>query len=528
METLDFSWKDGRRAGVFLHVSSLPSKFGIGNIGSSADGFLEFCSKAGFSYWQICPLGPTGYGDSPYQSFSAFAGNPYFIDPESFASAKLASDMELLPLRALSDARCDFGALYSIFPKLVKKVSERYFALSESDREIAGQKLSAAGNFEHFCVTNAKWLDSYALFSALKNKFEGNPWWLWPRPFKNYAEAKKAKLDFETENDVKCAQFAQWIFFGQYEIFRRKARKAGVEIFGDIPIFLAHDSAEAWSRPEILDLDKSGTPKNVAGVGPDYFCEDGQLWGNPLYDWEGAKSAVYDFWRERVASALKMYDMIRFDHFRGFADYWAIPYKLGDARKGVWKKGPGIEFFRYLKKKFPDGRFVAEDLGILSEEACKLRDSTGMPSMAVLQFAFGGDSKNSHLPHNLSRNCVYYTGTHDNTTSKDWYANASEVERDRFRRYFRVSGECANWDMIHAAIMSVARVAVITMQDILSCGGDCRMNTPGKADGNWQWRMTNQQLNLAVRENAPYLRSINSLADRLIPPATSGENNVEK
>lgn len=502
----DFSWRGGRGAGVFMHISSLPSEFGIGNVGEAASRFLGFLEKCGFSYWQICPLGPTGYGDSPYQPFSAFAGNPYFIDFSELAASGLLCEADIAPLKSLPRDRCDYGAIYELVPPLLRKAAANF-------RSSAGARQMA--EFGKFCAARAGWLDSYALFSALKRKFGGKPWHEWPKPFRSARSAAGQPLDRGDLDEISAVKFGQWIFFSQYAVFRRRAGEAGVEIFGDLPIFVSLDSAEVWERPELFDLRADGLPARVAGVPPDYFSAEGQLWGNPLYDWKKSGDKVCAFWFERVGAALEMFDVVRFDHFRGFADYWAIPAGAKDARKGSMKKGPGIGFFEKLRRRFPKGKFVAEDLGLLSKAAFDLRDALKIPSMAVLHFAFGGGPENPYLPHNIRRGCVYYTGTHDNDTSCGWYANASEAERDEFRRYFRASGDCPNWDMIHGVMMSVAQTAIFPMQDIAGLGSECRTNTPGAAGGNWQWRLLPEQLARVESQNLPYLRGLVELSGRL-------------
>lgn len=503
---VDFSWKSGRGAGVFLHISSLPSEFGIGNIGGASARFFDYLEAYGFSYWQICPLGPTGFGDSPYQTFSAFAGNPYFIDYSKLVERGWLADFDLNPLRSLSETSCDFGALYGILPRLLGVAYSRFLESSN----LADRK-----SFENFKKKNAFWLDSYSLFAALKSLFGGVPWYNWAPEFRDFKSAKNCKLDEAADFIRNTVKFGQWVFFSQYAEFKAEAKKRGISIFGDLPIFLGHDSADVWANPELFELNKDGSARNVAGVAPDYFSAEGQLWGNPLYDWAGHKRDVYDFWRRRIKACLDMYDIIRLDHFRGFADYWSIPAKSNDARKGRWRLGPGIEFFDYLKKLFPHGKFVAEDLGILTRRAMDLRDKIKIPAMAVLQFAFGDSPENPYLPHNVRRDCVYYTGTHDNNTSCGWYAGASESVKDEFRRYFRASGDVPNWDMIHAVMMSCARLAIFPMQDIIGLGQDCRMNTPGKSYGNWQWRLTKAQLSDAERWNSPYLKDIAYLSGRI-------------
>jgi len=511
---VDFSWNGQRRSGVFLHISSLPSEFGVGNIGEAADKFFDFIKEAGLGYWQICPLGPTGYGDSPYQLFSSFAGNIYFIDYMRLVAQNLLLDSDLNPLRALSADNCDYGALYANIPQLLRKAYANFKEIGDED---------AKKQFALFCKKNAEWLAPYALYISLKREFGGKPWYEWESDFRDFKNAVKQKYDTELLDEVERVKFGQWIFFTQYDDFKAKAKKYNVEIFGDLPIFLAHDSADVWSNPELFELNKDGSARNVAGVGPDYFSAEGQLWGNPLYDWKNAKQKLFEFWEKRIRAALFMYSVIRLDHFRGFADYWSIPAKSKDARKGKWKIGPGIEFFEFLRSKFPTQKFVAEDLGLLSKRACDLRDDIKMPAMAVLQFAFGDSPQNPYLPHNVKKECVYYTGTHDNNTACGWYESAPEKAKDEFRRYFRVAGNVPNWDMIHAVMMSVARLAIFPMQDILGLGGHCRTNTPGKPDGNWTWRMTAQQLDFAKNHNAPYLKEISYLGGRL----DEEKNNVE-
>lgn len=509
MDKIDFSWKGERASGLFLHISALPSEFGIGNIGAAALPFLDFLEASGMSWWQICPLGPTGYGDSPYQSFSTFAGNPYFIDLKVFVEAGLLFWPEIDVLKKLPRDRCDFGEIYTLIPDLIRRAALRW-----RDSGADGAAFDFSESFASFCGRNKDWLDNYALFTALKREFGGKPWYEWPKTCRDIASAKGGTLSASAADEIFYVKFSQWIFFCQFEKFKKSANARGIKIFGDLPIFVAHDSADVWGNPQIFELNKDGSARNVAGVGPDYFSAEGQFWGNPLYDWKNRKTEVYEFWRRRVEATTNMYDAVRFDHFRGFADYWSIPAKTGDARKGSWKIGPGIDFFAFLKKHFPKSKFVAEDLGLLSKRTCSLRDALNIPAMAVMQFAFGGSADNPYFPHNVKRESVYYTGTHDNDTACGWYASADEFAKDQFRRYFRSSGETPNWDMIHAVMLSVADLAIVPMQDILGLPSECRFNTPGKPDGNWQWRLTSEQLADARKHNAPYLKSLAELGGR--------------
>ena len=447
-------------------------------------------------------------GDDSRYGFIAIA-DPQIWAPKEFAklaAAGLLDESDLAPLRKLPADKCDYGGIYALIPQLVRKAAKNFKAQADS---------RAKADFDDFVNENAGWLESYALFSALKKKFGGKPWYEWPKECRTMKSARAQKLSEEDLGEIFSVKFGQWAFFRQYEDFRRRAADAGVKIFGDLPIFVSLDSVEVWERPEIFDMKPDGTPANVAGVPPDYFSATGQLWGNPLYAWRKSKEKVYKFWFERVSAALKMFDVIRFDHFRGFADYWSIPASAKDAREGVMKKGPGREFFDALKRRFPKGKFVAEDLGLLSKAAYALRDELNIPAMAVLQFAFGDTPDNPYLPHNIKRECVYYTGTHDNNTSIGWYENAPEKQKDMFRRYFRTSGDSPNWEMIHAVMMSVAKIAIFPMQDIAGLGSECRTNTPGVPYGNWQWRLTRGLLERVERVNVPYLREIVELSGRL-------------
>jgi len=495
---------------VFLHITSLPSLTGIGNFGAAVP-FIDFLADSGFKYWQICPAGPTGYGDSPYQSFSAFAGNPYFIDLEELLKLGFLFDFDLAAARTLPQDRCDYGRIYEIIPPLFK-IAYKNFACPAA-RAFA-EKHYGLG-FKNFCLENAYWLNSYAYFTALKKRHGGAPWYKWEASQKSYKEFLRGSLkaDPDFSDECECVKFTQWLYHAQLKKLKAYASAKSIEIIGDMPIFLSYDSADVWERPELFDLDKDFAPNNIAGVGPDYFCAEGQLWGNPLYNWEGKKVEVYEFWRLRLAKEFEFADVIRLDHFRGFADYWAIPFKTQDARLGVWKTGPGADFFEYLRKAFPKGRFLAEDLGLLSPRAEALRDSLKIPAMAVLQFAFGGDAKNAYLPHNHKANCACYTGTHDNDTSKSWYETSADKVKDHFRRYYRVNGSCPHLDLTHSAMLSVCFLAIIPAQDLLGLGGEARMNVPGRAAGNWQWRMRAQELE-NLRGAAGCFKSSNILGGR--------------
>ena len=486
-----------------MHISSLPSEQGIGSFGEGAERFLDFLTIAGIKYWQICPLTPTGFGDSPYQSFSAFAGNHYFIDFFELKKLGLIGEEDAQKLRELPKNRCDYGAIYQTLPPILEKAAQKFFE--------TGSPRIFDESFGDFCEKQKDWLENYALFCAMKKRFGGAAWLSWPEEIKTRGQISLSDGDAQ---NISAVKFAQYIFFGQYARLKSKAAARGIEIIGDMPIFVSSDSADVWANPRLFDLNKDLTPRSVAGVGPDYFSPTGQLWGNPLYNWKSNRNEVYAFWQKRLKKAFELYDVLRLDHFRGFADYWAIPGSSSDATKGRWLRAPGKDFFEKMRKIFPKEKFIAEDLGLLSERAVKLCKSIKIPTMAVLQFAFGGDAKNPYLPHNLRREIVCYTGTHDNETTNAWYSSADPKTQDHFRRYFATPATSPNWNMILGALTSVANLAIMPMQDILSLDGSGRMNTPGVAAGNWQWRVSRETLEFAIEKNAPFLRGLCELSGR--------------
>ena len=504
------AWLDTRSSGLLLHVSSLPSRFGIGNLGKEAHLFLEFLAKSGFSYWQVCPVGPTGYGDSPYQSYSSVAGNPYFIDWEPLIQAKLVKSDELSEFRELSNEFTDYNLLRKLFWPLAKVVSNRFSV----NRDCLAP---AYGNWSEFLESNRSWLEPYALFQAFKTVFNDEPWWEWPSEFRSFEQARQSLEDKSLGNHVFFHQFLQYVFFGQWNLLRKRAKSLGIAILGDIPIYAAPDGAEVWARPELFQLDQGGLPSHVSGVPPDYFAPEGQLWGNPLYDWKVHENENFIWWLDRLDSQLQLFDVVRIDHFRAFHDYWSVPSEEPDARSGNWEKGPGIAFFDAVRERFPKMPFLAEDLGLLNKGVHQLRRESGLPGMAILQFAFDGDPDNLYLPHNLLPSTVLYVGTHDNDVAAGWYASATEEIQDNFRRYFNVSGEDASWDLMRAAYRSVARLAVVTAQDLLSLGSEARFNVPGTPSGNWRWRLTCNQFDHLCNATASYLREQTDITGRLPP-----------
>lgn len=502
-----FNWLNLRSAGLLLHPTSLPGSQGIGVLDESVDRLLRFLKDAGLRYWQVCPLGPTGYGDSPYQCFSAFAGNPYLIDLAALQRAGLLSDDVLLPLRKLPAAHVDFGELYAKkWPALFKA----YANFSKTPRDLP------YGDFDAFCTEHAPWLEPYALFMALKDHFKGRPWWQWDRKVRFYRDARTSAVAGQVANTARAHRFLQYLFYGQWQEVRAKAAALGIEIIGDAPIFVSRDSADVWAHPELFQLDgQSGEPLAVAGVPPDYFSADGQLWGNPLYDWTRHAATGYAWWLDRLRANFALCDIVRIDHFRGFDTYWSIPADAPTAKSGTWAQGPGLEFFQAVKSALPDCRLIAEDLGELSPSVHELRHATGLPGMAILQFAFGGDSANTYLPHNLVANNVVYPGTHDNNTTLAWYAAAGEKARDHVRRYLRVDGREIHWDFVRAGYSAVSNLAVFPLQDLLGLGASARFNTPGVPAGNWQWRYSADQLEALHRGSANYLRELGGLYGRL-------------
>jgi 4-alpha-glucanotransferase len=502
-----FNWLKERSAGVLLHPTSLPGSYGIGSLDENAVTFLEFLASAGFKSWQICPLGPTGYGDSPYQCFSAFAGNPYLIDVAALARAGLLTSADIAPLARLSADRVDFGQLYQL----------KWPALFEAHAAFVrgGRRLMPYGDFEAFRREHSAWLPDYARFSALKEQFEGRPWWEWPVGVRTAAGARKAKTSPQLAARIEAFEYIQYLFFGQWALLRARAAKIGITIIGDAPIFAALDSADAWANPQLFQLDpKTSRPLAVAGCPPDYFSADGQLWGNPLYDWPAHAADGYAWWIARLRANFTLFDVVRIDHFRGFESYWSIPAGSATAKPGHWVPGPGLDFFLAVSQALPDAKLIAEDLGTLTPAVIALRESTGLPGMAVLQFAYGGGADNFYLPHNHRANCVVYPGTHDNDTTAGWYASADEKTRDHVRRYLRVDGREIAGDFLRSAYSSVCALAVVPLQDLLGLGSAARFNSPGQPQGNWAWRFRSEQLRALSAGSGAYLRELAVLYGR--------------
>lgn len=499
-------WLKFRAAGVLLHLTCLPRSTGIGGLGRDADEFIETLHSAKLRYWQMCPIGPTGFGDSPYQSFSAFAGNPYLIDLEALVESGCLQESDLDPLRSLPEHSVDYGRLYTDFFAILRRAWQNF---SDSDADA----IADYGSFAAYCADQAHWLDSYAEFQTLKARFGGKSWIQWPVQYRLRERWLKQKQDSHLLREIQCQRFYQYIFSAQWNKFRRKAAQGGVQLVGDIPIFVAADSADVWAHRELFQLQPSGQLKRQAGVPPDYFSPTGQLWGNPLYNWQAMRAQGYAWWVERLRHALDHFDVVRLDHFRGFCQYWSVPAAATDASGGRWQDGPGIDFFESIAARLKDARLIAEDLGDISEDVVELLRATGLPGMGVLQFAFDGRSENTFLPHMHKQHQVVYTGTHDNNTSLGWYQSLDPKFQDQFRRYFRVDGSDAAWDLIRAAYASVARLAIIPLQDFLNLDSSGRFNLPSTSAGNWQWRATREQIE-AFKHSAPYLRELAALFAR--------------
>ncbi len=492
-----------RSSGILFHPTSLPGKYGIGTLGKEAYAFIDFLKKSRQKLWQIFPLGPTGYGDSPYQSFSSFAGNPYLIDFDLLIEAHLLSEEDLRDVFfGDNEEYIDYGAVYNQKYPLLRKAYENF--KSSDNHELRE-------NLEHFKRENASWLNDYSLYISLKNHFNGLPWNEWAHDIKNREHGAMEHYRNELADDIEYHNFIQFLFFKQWGDVKRYANENGIKIIGDIPIFVAADSSDAWANPEIFLFDEERKPVKVAGVPPDYFSATGQLWGNPLYNWQKLKETNYSWWVERVRANLSTCDIIRIDHFRGFEAYWAVPYGDDTAINGQWEPGPGIDLFNAIKSQLGELPIIAEDLGLMTQGVIDLREATGFPGMKILGFAFDSGEENDYLPHTYTKNCVVYTGTHDNDTLIGWFQKAKEEDRQFARDYLNSrSDDEIHWDAIRGAWSSVASMAISPVQDFLGLGSEARINTPGVAAGNWQWRLRHGVLTDELAERIAKLTKVYS------------------
>jgi 4-alpha-glucanotransferase len=481
-----------RTSGILLHPTSLPSPWGIGDLGPGAHDFIDFLHDSGQAVWQMLPLGPTGYGDSPYQCLSAFAGNPLLISPDLQLRDGLLEKDDLAAPDFPVD-HVDFGHV----------IPHKYTLLATAHARFLDHPVPAMEQrFESFCRQHAHWLEDFCLFAALKEHHQGKPWTEWPEELIRRDPEALAAWTEKLAPAIERHRFIQFLFSEQWKELREHAAENNIALMGDIPIFLAHDSADVWSLQQWFYLDKQGQPTVVAGVPPDYFSATGQRWGNPLFNWPRLKEDGYRFWIERFQLLADMFDLIRIDHFRGFASYWEIPAKEKTAVNGKWKKGPGADLFRAIEAAIGDQvPIIAEDLGIITEDVVELLDELGFPGMAVLQFGFGsaynGSNTSSFMPHHHRYNQVVYTGTHDNDTVVGWWRQQPEEVKDYTRRYLNCDGSVIHRDMIRAALGSVAKLALFPLQDLLGLGNEARMNEPATASGNWQWRFAPQAQALA-------------------------------
>jgi 4-alpha-glucanotransferase len=476
-----------RTSGVLMPISSLPSPYGIGTMGKSAKKFIDFLEKAGQKYWQILPICQTSYGDSPYQSFSSFAGNPYFIDLEYLCKEKLLTkkECESYPWGD-NPSYVDYGTMYQSRYALLRKAYKRF-------------RKAVPEDYDAFCKNEKEWLEEYALFMAIKDANGGVSWLNWEPDLKRRKEPALAKAREAYADDIDFYRMLQYLFFKQWRQLKAYANGKGIEIIGDVPIYVAMDSADVWANPTQFYLDRNLNPIEVAGCPPDAFAEDGQLWGNPLFRWDVMKKDGFTWWTKRVKAVASLYDIVRIDHFRGFDSYYAIPAKDDTARNGKWKKGPGIALFQTLEKNLGKLPIIAEDLGFLTPSVHKLLKDSGFPGMKVIQFAFDSREDSDYLPHNYPTNCVVYTGTHDNDTVMGWMKTAPKQSVKFAKAYLNLTEEEGyNWGMMRAAWSSVADLAIVPMQDIIGLGSEARINIPSTLGNNWKWRATEDQINNAL------------------------------
>jgi 4-alpha-glucanotransferase len=487
-----------RKSGLLFHPSSLPGKFGIGTLGKEAYKFVDFLIESGQKLWQILPLGPTGFGDSPYQCFSAYAGNPLLIDFEVLYQEGWLTQKDLLLKTTFDDSSVDYGKIFTFKYPLLKKAFVNFRKNTGIDKT----------KFTIFCRKNIHWLDDYSLFMALKEHFKNEPWTNWENKIKMRHDDTVNYYIEHLSEEIEFQKFIQYIFFKQWTELKSYANRNYIQIIGDVPIYISLDSADAWINSDIFLFDEHCNPIEVAGVPPDYFSETGQLWGNPIFNWDRLKETGFEWWLNRIKANLILYDIVRIDHFRGFEAYWSVNYGETTAVNGQWKLAPGKELFETIREKLGEIPIIAEDLGIITEKVEELRDNFQLPGMKVLQFAFDRDPKNDYLPHNYPKNCIVYTGTHDNDTIKSWYEQSDKIDKDFINNYLNFDERNISWSLIRLAWASTADIAITPLQDILNLGGESRMNTPGEAVGNWTWRLKKDQLTTEIAHNLKAMTEI--------------------
>lgn len=484
-----------RACGILLHLTSLPGRFGIGDLGEEAFRFVDFLAESEQSYWQVLPLGPTGYGDSPYQCFSAFAGNPLLVSADKLVAENLLSSDDLRRLPRFPAGHVEFGPVIKLKYALLDQAFENFKRTTDTNLR---------ADFLGFTHQTALWLENYALFRALKDEHEGLPWNAWGAALVARDPSALSQARERLHDRIEAHKFYQYLFFRQWAQLKAYCHEHRIRIIGDIPIFVAYDSSDVWMHPELFKLDNRGNPVVVAGVPPDYFSLTGQLWGNPIFDWDHMRASGYQWWIERLRATLKIVDIVRIDHFRGFAACWEIPFGDKTAERGRWVEVPGREIFLALKHAFGDLPIIAEDLGVITPDVEELRDDFAFPGMRILQMGFS-DTNSCDLPHNYIANSVVYTGTHDNDTAVGWYSSqpgvgstrdASQIERERAfcLAYLNSDGKEIQWDFIRGALSSVSRTAIIPLQDVLGLDSSARMNLPASSEGNWSWRFKSSQL----------------------------------
>lgn len=497
-----------RASGILLHPSSLPGEYGIGSLGREAYAFVDFLAASGQSYWQVLPLGPTGYGDSPYSTFSAFAGNPLLISLEQLTTA---GDLEAGDLAELTHVPgpVDYGFVHDCMSRLLPKAAKGFFLKGSPERRQA---------FAAFCHEQSFWLDDFALFQALRGQFAFRPWNEWPEALRQRQPKALRSWQERLAEPVAAQKYTQFVFFEQWFALKTYARKRGIRLIGDLPIFVAYDSSDVWGNPHLFRLDDRGRPAVVAGVPPDYFSATGQRWGNPLYNWEAMAAMGFGWWKARLHWCLIQADVVRIDHFRGFAACWEIPAEEPTAINGRWVPVPGGELFQELTRTSGMLPVIAEDLGVITPDVEQLRDRFAFPGMKILQFAFDSGPDNPYLPHNYLRHCVVYTGTHDNNTTAGWWQSLQTTQREQVCAYLGHPCRDMPWDLVHLAAASVAKLAIYPLQDLLGLPASARMNCPGQSRENWRWRYPKGAL---TEELALRLHSLTERFGRLPRPAES-------